>query len=393
MENYMALINSRAEFDTAEKNRRYTLLKNRLKDAGLSSLIVYGGTQLGVPVHYLSQIWGSKMNAVIFPVEGEPILLIPSNMALNASVLAEQGCWLPQENILATHNLSIGLAGVVRQLRLEKTRIGIDSFRFWPVHDCETFKNLCPKVELMECHRLFGEVRGPKSPAEMKVMKKAILISDMAHYAFLANLQSGMTETEAVMHANEVLDRHHVGDRIVLIHSRPEKVYPSQPTATIIQRPNPVIFSPEFTRKAGYAAQMIRVYAWEEPDDEYKRMFELYGEIRQLVMEEFRPGIEITTAAQKIESLVDAWGFECDKLGHAIGVAYGDVPYITAGPHQRDHMDWTILENEVYAVHPMIRNKSARPPLILVGDMFHIGKDETRWLTRTMPDLPVLIPW
>ena len=55
------------ELTPKEKERRYTLLRKKLKEAGLSALIVYGGTQLGVPVHYLTHIWGQKNNMVFFP--------------------------------------------------------------------------------------------------------------------------------------------------------------------------------------------------------------------------------------------------------------------------------------------------------------------------------------
>ena len=69
----MPLQLSMPELSSIEKERRYTLLRDKLKAAGLSALIVYGGTQLGVPVHYLTRIWGNKNNMVIFPVEGEPV--------------------------------------------------------------------------------------------------------------------------------------------------------------------------------------------------------------------------------------------------------------------------------------------------------------------------------
>jgi Xaa-Pro aminopeptidase len=116
-------------------------------------------------------------------------------------------------------------------------------------------------------HRLFGEIRGPKSNEELAVMEKAIHISDLAHYTFLANLKSGLTEEEVTNKANEILTAHGVVDRIILIHSRPEATYPYFPGPTVIQKPNPVAFSPESTGTLGYGAQMIRAYWWEEPKD------------------------------------------------------------------------------------------------------------------------------
>ena len=380
------------ELSLKEKTRRWSLLRKTLQKAGLSALIVYGGTQLGVPVHYLTRVWGNKQNMVIFPVAGEPVFLIPSNTGMTGEQAVKQGCWLPAEDIRSSANLAVDAAKIIIDLKLQKTQVGIDSFRFWPVFEYQTFSALCPKVNLVEAHRLFGEIRGPKSAEELAVMDTAIRISDLAHYTFLANLKPGLTEEQVAAKANEVLTTHEVIDRIILIHSRPEAAYPYRPGPNVIQKPNPITFSPEFTRNAGYGAQMIRAYWWEEPKGIYKKMFELWGEMRQMIVREFRPGVEITDAGKKIEELVGSFGFECDKLGHAVGLSYGDAPYITAGPHERDYMEWTILPNEVYAVHPMVRCKGGKAPFTMIGDMYFIGKDTTRWMTTALPGLPEMIP-
>jgi len=381
------------ELSLKEKERRWSLLRKKLRKAGLSALIIYGGTQLGVPVHYLTRVWGSKQNMVIFPVDGEPVFLIPSNTGMTGESLVKQGCWLPAEDIRSSANLAVDAARLITSLKLQKTQVGIDSFRFWPVFEYQTFNELCPDVQLVEAHRLFGEIRGPKSPEELAVMEEAIRISDLAHGTFLANLKPGLTEEEVADKANEILTAHDIVDRIILIHSRPEAAYPYRPGPTVIKKPNPVTFSPEFTRNAGYGAQMIRAYWWEEPEGIYKKMFGLWDEMRQMILREFRPGVEITDAGQKIEKLVDEWGFECDKLGHAVGLSYGDAPYITAGPHERDYMEWTILTDEVYAVHPMVRCRGGKAPFTMIGDMYFIGRDATRWMTTALPGLPEMIPY
>jgi hypothetical protein len=158
------------ELSLREKERRWSLLRQRLEKAGLSSLIVYGGTQLGVPVHYLTRIWGSKLNALIFPVDEEPLLFIPSNTGATAQSLVKQGCWVPAGNIYSSAHLAADLAKRIISFKLHKSRIGIDSFRFWPVQDYQIFTDLCPAVQLVEAHRLFGEVRGPKSSEELTVI-------------------------------------------------------------------------------------------------------------------------------------------------------------------------------------------------------------------------------
>jgi Xaa-Pro aminopeptidase len=380
------------ELSLKERERRYTLLRKKLQAAGLSALIVYGGSQLGVPVHYLTRVWGNKMNLLVFPATGEPVFLVPTNSGLTPERVAGMSGWIPAANIQLSTNPPVDAAKLIKKMKLQKSRIGVDSYRWWPVFDMQQFTGLCPKVELVEAHRLFGEVRGPKSAEELAVMQKAIQISDLAHYVFLLNLKDGLTELEATRASINVLDTHGVGDRIILIHSQPEATYPNRPGPAVIRKPNPVTYSPEFTRNLGYGAQMIRAYWWEEPKGIFKKMFKLWAEMRQMVIEEFRPGLEITAAGQKIENLVASYGYECDKLGHAVGLAYGDAPYITAGPHEKDFMEWTILPGEVYAVHPMVRCKGYKAPFSMVGDMYLIGKERTTWMTTAMPELPVMIP-
>lgn len=375
-----------------EKERRYKLLREKLAAAGLAGIIVYGGSQLGVPVHYLTKVWGNKSNAVIFPTIGDPIMLTASNSIATPENIFQQGCWIAKENIRLSVNLAVDMARIITDLKLDGQKIGIDSFRFWPVFELQQFTEVCPRVELVEAHRLFGEVRGPKSEEELAEIRKAIRISDLAHYEFLASIQSGKTEAETSESSVALLDAKGIGDRIILIHSQPEATYPNRPGRALINYPNPVTYSPEFSRAVGYGAQMIRAYWWEEPTGIYKKMFELWADIRKQVVKEFRPGKEVTDAARKVEELIESYGFECDKLGHAVGISYGDAPYITAGPHQKDFMEWTILPNEIYAVHPMVRCKGYVAPFTLLGDMYLTGPDETTWMTTTLPGLPEYIP-
>ena len=100
------------ELTLKEKDRRYNLLRQTLRKAGLSALIVYGGTQLGVPVHYLTCVWGNKQNMVVFPADGDPLLLVPSNTGITGESLAKQGCWIPAENVRSSANLAVDAAKI-----------------------------------------------------------------------------------------------------------------------------------------------------------------------------------------------------------------------------------------------------------------------------------------
>ena len=222
-------------------------------------------------------------------------------------------------------------------------------------------------------------------------MKEAIRIGELAQRTFLANLKSGMKEEEVVGKVEDVVRANGVEERLWLVSSAWEMPYPDFPSGTIIQRPNPVVFSSEFTRTQGYGCQVVRTYCWEEPKGEYRRMWELWEELRRMVVKEFRPGRQLTEVGRKIEDLVNEWGFKCEYLGHAVGLGYGDAPYITSGPDSARYMEWTIMPNEVYVVHPMIKAKSGEPPLAWVGDIYLVEEDGAKWMTSFLPGLPEMI--
>ena len=117
------------ELSLKEKERRWSLLQAKLKGAGLSALLVYGGSQLGVPVHYLAKIWGTVMNMVIFPVEEEPVFLIPSNSGQTPQKVVESGCWINVENIRLSPNLAADAARQNLELVADAYRRGVLSIQ------------------------------------------------------------------------------------------------------------------------------------------------------------------------------------------------------------------------------------------------------------------------
>jgi hypothetical protein len=53
-------------------------------------------------------------------------------------------------------------------------------------------------------------------------------------------------------------------------------------------------------------------------------------------------------------------------------------------------MEWTILEGEIYAVHPMVRCKGFVRRL-MIGIYATLARN-TRWMTTALPGLPEYIP-
>jgi len=384
-------IDLKPDLSVREKERRWSLVREKMRREGLAAVVIYGDSRVWVPFRYLANVYPTAQGQVVllFPADGDPILLTTYP---RIKFVAQQNSWIQPQNVCLSVNLGADLAKQLITLKLHNKRVGIDSYKTWPARDYRIFRGLCPDVELMEVSRLLGEVRGPKSSEELNLMEEAIRVGELAQKTFLANLKPGMKEEEVVGKVEDVVRANGIDLRLWLISSSPKMAYPDIPGKTIIQKPNPVAFSAEFVRTGGYASQTVRTYCWEEPKGDYKRMWELWKELRRMVLNEFRPGRQVTELGMKVADTVSEWGFECDYFGHAVGLSMSDAPYISIGPRGLRYMEWTLMANEVYVFHPMIKAKGGGPPLAWLGDMYFIGEDSTRWMTPFLPGLPEMIP-
>jgi Xaa-Pro aminopeptidase len=385
--------NLKTELSLKEKERRWSLVRQKMADEGLAAIVVYGNNihVREIPCFYLTNyvIIAGCEHALLFPVDGDPILLIISPLQ---AYFAKKISWIPAQHIYQSKNLGADLAKHVISLKLQKKRIGIESPMLWPTRDYLAIKELCPEIDLVEATELLSRIRRPKSSEELKLMEEAIRIGELAQRTFLSNLKPGMTEEQVVAKVEDVVRANGVERRLWLMSSTPEMAYPWLPGESVIRKPNPVVFSAEFQRTRGYACQVVRTFCWEEPKGEYKRMWELEEELRQMALVEIRPGRKANEVAAKVENLVNWYGFECDYIGHGLGVTYYEALYFNPRPEKENVNDWTIMADEVYVLHPQVRAKAGGGPLVFVGDMYFVGEKETKWMTPFLSGLPEMIP-
>lgn len=297
---------------------------------------------------------------------------------------------MPAENIAWSFNIGADVVTRLNALNLHRSRIGIEGPRYWPAGNYNTIKDFCPGIELVDATPLLTEVRRSKSREEILLMQEGIRICEFVQIGFLANLKEGLKEEEVVAKVEDVIRANGVGRRFWLICSSSELLHPCVPGDAVIRRPNPVAFSAEFQRTRGYACQVVRTYCWEKPKGGYKRMWDLWKELRQMVVTDFRAGRSVAELAAEVEKTVGEYGFECDYFGHGFGVSIFDAPAFNA-QQERDSSQ-LLKPNEVVVFHPMTRSKGLKGPLAWIADMYLIGEKEKKWVTPFFPGLPEMIP-
>ncbi len=381
------------ELTEKEKERRWALVRRQLAQQKLDALIVFGNNVAAreVACRYLTNmsIDCNCLHVLLFPVDRDPILLVAVS-SVNV-FFAKRISWVPAQNIYRSFNLGGDLVKHLIALNLQRGRIGIESPGECPMQVYAPVKESCPGVELVDATALLADVRRPKSEEEIKLMEEAVRVGELAQLTFLANIREGLREEEVVGKVEDVLRANGVERRFWLMSSSPDLPYPFVPGRTVIKKPHPIAFSAEFQRTRGYACQVTRTYCWEKPKGEYKRMWDLWKELRQMMPGELRPGRRVAELASKIEGVVSEWGFECDYMGHGLGMSFFDPPAFNSRP-EREQAPLVLLPNEVICFHPMIRAKGGNPPLAWVADMYLTGEGETKWMTPFLPGLPEMIP-
>ena len=374
----------------SEKERRWSLVRERMTSEGLDAIIIWGSSLIPneTACRYLTNfaIFGSSQDILLFMVDKDPILLLSSPQQIDFAKITS---WIPSQNIHFAENIGVALSKHLSALGLQNKRIGIDNPGAWPMRYYQALRDLCPEIELVEVTRWYSEIRASNSPEELELIANSIRIGELAQKTFLANLKSGMTEEELVGKVDEITRANGVENKVWLIASTPVS-YPYWPGETVIRKPNMVSFSTEFNTIRGYACQVIRTYCWEEPKGEEKRACDLWEELRQMAIAEFRPGHELTEMGAKMVKTINDWGFECDYLGHGVGLTFFIQPNMSnVYPTETA---WTILPNQVIVIHPMIRPKGGGTLMPWVGDMFLAKEDGTEWMTSFLPRIPEMIP-
>jgi Xaa-Pro dipeptidase len=99
----------------------------------------------------------------------------------------------------------------------------------------------------------------------------------------------------------------------------------------------------------GYWSDLTRVYSAGEPTDVHRRLYRLVHDAQMAGLEAMRPGVKFRDVDKAARSIIAAAGFGPyfpHPLGHAIGLAYHEPPYLH--PAADGHLE----EGDVFTVEP-----------------------------------------
>ena len=217
---------------------------------------------------------------------------------------------------------------------------------------------LLPDARFVSATDLLRQLRVIKSEEDIAMMRKAGAVTEAAFTDVLKHLKHGMTELEVVSEVDYQLRKHgSLGPSFTtsLYNSGPNHPLlfgQRQETWKRVLTPPVSILFDFGAALDGYCYDFGRTVFFGEPDDEFKKVW-------QLVMASQQAGIKAMKAGQATAAQVDAaarqvieeggYGEEFrHRLGHGIGMDVHEPPFLTKTDHT------VVQEGMLFTVEPSI---------------------------------------
>lgn len=367
-------------FSEEELARRRASVRRAMEEAELSALLLYGTWAAHDEVQYLSDFAVSWEAALIFPLEGDPTLLVEFfNHLPNARAMArvDDVRWLGADagetiaEDLGRRSLAegrVGFAGPISLRRFEQIR-----------------KRL-PKADLVDFSAQMIEMRLHKSAEELAFIRKGAAFCDLAIEALEREVQPGMVEHDlARIVQSAYLGR---GGRNV-IHfmgttpmRKPSLPVPAQHQSNRRIEKGDVLITEISAHYHGYMGQIHRPFAIGEPPiDRYRRMYEVATEAFDRVCAVIRPGASTDEVLDQAEYIHEQGFTIQDSLLH--GLNGGNwLPHLwTRRTTLPSSAPMTFEESMTIVVQPAIVTPDGAAG-VQVGELLHVTAEGVERMHR-----------
>jgi D-alanyl-D-alanine dipeptidase len=212
--------------------------------------------------------------------------------------------------------------------------IGV-SDQMWSVFLVRMLESI-PDANFVIASPIMRELRMTKDAAELDALKRAAEMADAAWTEFATTASiAGMTEREAATALSALRAKHGLEvTGIGICASGPNSANPHHSTGgRVIQQGDAVVF--DFGGKyQHYTADVTRTVYIGEPDDEYRKVYNIVLQANQATLEAIRSGAacqDIDRAARKVITDAGYGEYFIHRVGHGLGLDGHEEPYLVEG--------------------------------------------------------------
>jgi len=327
--------------DSEYKDRIKKFQKN-IREAGLDAALVHANEADFANVRYLSEYWPTFESAGVFvPATGSPVLIIGpeseayaktrSKIRRIAMMVEYRESAEPEYPGIPVAHYKDVVAKAMPGRRLRK--LGLVGYSVMPL---PVYQSLCtelPNVKLYKADDTLITLRIDKSANEIKLMKRAFQISELAVEAILNEMKPGMTELQVIGIAQREIYKHggeYEGHALYCFCGPATKHAISRPTHNTIKR-NEVIQINIGARVGGYSSSVGLPCSIGKLPARKKRLVEFGLEAHFKTMELMKAGKPAGDVVRQYEGFVRNRGFKKYMLYgpcHGIGMMEVERPWM-----------------------------------------------------------------
>ncbi|GAB4575675.1 MAG: Xaa-Pro dipeptidase [Anaerolineae bacterium] len=356
-----------------KETQRQDNLRNKMAESGVDALIC----RLPENVTYITDYWPHHgFSFVVLPKDGKPLLFLPEIEADYAKpdwaevtlfgwgLLKDGDLYENYERLLTEARDRLGLGKAVIGVEQTFEIIGPSYRAAEPVVPAAPWAGVLAKVfagaKLVDCQDLIMGVRAVKTEYELEKLRIANEIAEMGMFAFLEELEPGMTEIDVaalVEHRIRTGGQNYKGARLI----RPFAEVGAGPVGStkgtlLVPSTNNVIQEGDIvmvelaTVVDGYFSDLTYVAVAGEPNERQKEVYNKVLEAQQAAAAHMKEGESFDApdrAAREVLAAANLGDYFVHITGHSVGMRYHEfTPVLLPG------MPGTLKAGMVSSVEP-----------------------------------------
>jgi Xaa-Pro dipeptidase len=372
-----------AGFSAAEMQRRRQAFEAAMARAGVDSAVLYGANRSGSAVSWLTG-WPVTREAHVLVTRGEPDVLLVSFF----NHVPEARRRAPAADVrFAGDDPAATVVSLLRERSAESRPVGLVG----PM-PYDQYTVLTADRRVVDLSKAHTGLRLRKSEEEVRALRQAAALTDVAAAALLGEPLTGCTEHELTARIESAYvsrgGMHHIHYLGITPMASPERSVPAQwPSARQVRTGDLLTFELSAAVAPEYSGQLLRsITVGEPPSPLVQRLHDVAETALAAISARLRPGVhaeELVAAAEVIE---DAGFTTVDDLVHGFGGGY--LPPVLGSRSRaiRPTPDFTLEAGMTVVVQPNVATPDGRLG-VQTGELLLVTDDGPERLHTFAPGL------
>jgi Xaa-Pro aminopeptidase len=354
-------------FSLEERNRRFGLVRSKMREASLSALIFPHATgewdNFQPGTRYLTCVGGAGMaTALIFPLEGDPIVAVRDARRTERAKTSQN--WVSDVRAPPNNDWAVFFAQGLRDLGLASENIGVvgldgvirEQSGLIVYKEFVDLQAALPAARFVSATSIVDAARKRKSAEEITMVERATVCADAIADAFRRVPQPGLWLHELT--AEFVAAAIRVGcemPSMMLLGCAPTMVQTHLDVEFRQIRDDDILLLEAEPKLFGYASQTIQTVSMRPLSTEEDEILKASSTCFSVLFEALKPGASY-------RDLIDLWnrtakreGWSAGRsMGHGLGLGQ-DLPWTTRAGLAFRH-DMAVEEGDCFVLKPWVTN-------------------------------------